>query len=243
MKLKVSEIFCSLQGEGLRVGEPAVFLRLAGCNLRCSYCDTKYSWESGDLLEIEEVVQRVKDFDIRTLIVTGGEPTLQSTALIDLVNKLVPLKYSIMCETNGSVCDEVAIDFLNRLDMVAVSPKLKSFMGEGAADYNMESVLALLSQLSTNFFLKFVVTCWSDLDDILSFLKYCSNQQIENFEVFLQPNASLFSDVEKYVSFLRSSWERTIEFQKRLLEENLSFKVRMVPQLHRLVFWEVEEGI
>lgn len=106
------------------------------------------------MLEIEEVVQRVKDFDIRTLIVTGGEPTLQSTALIDLVNKLVPLKYSIMCETNGSVCDEVAIDFLNRLDMVAVSPKLKSFMGEGAADYNMESVLALLSQLSTNFFPK-----------------------------------------------------------------------------------------
>ena len=79
--LKVSEIFASIQGEGLRQGEPTIFVRLTGCNLRCDFCDTKYSWEGGDDISVQQVIEQVKhrhkEFPADWVCITGGEPLLQ----------------------------------------------------------------------------------------------------------------------------------------------------------------------
>jgi 7-carboxy-7-deazaguanine synthase len=242
VKLKVSEIFCSLQGEGLRVGEPSVFLRLSGCNFRCVHCDTRYSWDSGDDLEIDKIVAKISEYGIKSLIITGGEPTLQAAGLIDLANRLLSLGYSIACETNGSVLGPNVIEFLNSIDLVAVSPKLKSFIGKYIEDYN-DVVIDLLRKLRTRFFLKFVITKKDDFGEVLSFLRLCEQNGIKDVEVFLQPNSMLCSSVNEYISFLRQLWGAAIDFQRQLYVEGLSFKVRMIPQLHRLAFWDTKRGV
>lgn len=100
MQINVVEIFDSIDGEGVRTGRPVTFIRLANCNLRCSYCDTCYAQEkeNGVLVDIDEVVKQV-NFNKVTL--TGGEPLLQQLAVIELIKKLKGREVSI--ETNGSV--------------------------------------------------------------------------------------------------------------------------------------------
>ncbi|MFQ6108662.1 MAG: radical SAM protein, partial [Candidatus Aminicenantales bacterium] len=88
--LKIAEIFSSIQGEGLRQGEATLFVRLSGCNLHCSFCDTKYAWEGGEDITCDEVIRRIikmsKRFPTRWVCLTGGEPLLQDVA--ELVRKL-----------------------------------------------------------------------------------------------------------------------------------------------------------
>lgn len=99
--MKVSEIFLSLQGEGLDTGMPTVFLRLAGCNLRCSYCDTTYAFHDGEDAGDEEIVSRISALGYRRVCITGGEPLLQD--LYALCRELRARGFWIKLETNGSL--------------------------------------------------------------------------------------------------------------------------------------------
>ena len=101
MALKVNEIFHSIQGESTYAGQPCVFIRLTGCNLRCSYCDTTYAYEEGSFLEAEEIVEKVKGFGCSLVEVTGGEPLIQNETP-ELIRTLLDLDYSVLLETNGS---------------------------------------------------------------------------------------------------------------------------------------------
>ena len=101
MVLKVNEIFFSIQGESTRAGEPCVFIRLTGCNLRCTYCDTVYAYEEGSLMDIEEIVETVKDFSCSLVEITGGEPLFQD-GTPQLIRILLDLGYAVLLETNGS---------------------------------------------------------------------------------------------------------------------------------------------
>ncbi len=76
-RLKITEIFRSLQGEADTVGIPTVFVRLTGCPLRCQYCDTAYAFHGGEWVTLEDVLQKVRDFATRHVCVTGGEPLAQ----------------------------------------------------------------------------------------------------------------------------------------------------------------------
>ena len=100
MQINIVEIFDSIDGEGIRTGRPVTFIRLANCNLRCSYCDTCYAQtkESGVLMEIDDVVKQV---NFNKVTITGGEPLLQQIAVIELIKKLKGREVNI--ETNGSV--------------------------------------------------------------------------------------------------------------------------------------------
>ncbi len=102
--LHVSEIFLSIQGESTYVGIPCVFVRLAGCNLKCRWCDTTYAREIKDAREmtIEEVVKEVRSFKAWLAEVTGGEPLLQEETP-GLITRLLDEKYTVLIETNGSV--------------------------------------------------------------------------------------------------------------------------------------------
>lgn len=101
--LRVSEIFRSIQGEGTRAGAVCTFVRLAGCNLRCAWCDTQYAWEpGGQEMTPEEVLERVGELGADRVLVTGGEPLVQEAA-IGLLVRLCELGGEVLLETNGSL--------------------------------------------------------------------------------------------------------------------------------------------
>ncbi len=99
--MRICEIFRSLQGEGINIGLPTVFVRTQGCNLRCTWCDTSYAWElDGEDIGIDVVIRRLERYSTRRICVTGGEPLLQDD-IYDLLNSLKG--YSVSVETNGSL--------------------------------------------------------------------------------------------------------------------------------------------
>lgn len=114
--LRLAEIFYSLQGEGFHAGTPAVFVRMAGCNLSCAFCDTDFSPK--ERLTPEEVLTRIADFPAKFVVLTGGEPTIQPEAVRALVTLLHARGYYVTMETNGTSTDTLGVDW------VTVSPKL-----------------------------------------------------------------------------------------------------------------------
>lgn len=135
-KLRVAEIFASIQGESTYAGLPCAFLRLTGCNLRCSYCDTRYAYEGGAVMEVGEARQRLLRFGTALVEVTGGEPLLQP-AVPQLLTSLCDAGRTVLLETNGS------------LDISAVDPRVAVILdvkspSSGEVGANLESNLALL---------------------------------------------------------------------------------------------------
>ena len=113
--LNVKEIFLSIQGEGARQGELSIFIRLSGCNMNCSFCDT--DWSPGKDMSIKEIISEISRYKCTWIVWTGGEPTLQLT---DEIIKQFPLKYLHAIETNGSNPVPDSIDY------IACSPKVSN---------------------------------------------------------------------------------------------------------------------
>ncbi len=118
----ISEIFHSLQGEGLLIGVPSVFIRTSGCNLRCRWCDTPYaSWKpEGTMLSIDDIVKQIAAYNCRHVVLTGGEPMI-APELPELAHRLREKKYHITIETAGTVMPRGI-----ECDLASLSPKLKN---------------------------------------------------------------------------------------------------------------------
>ena len=114
-RLKITEIFLSLQGEALTVGIPTSFVRLTGCPLRCGYCDTEYAFSGGDWMDFDQIFRRLSANKTRYVTVTGGEPLAQRTC-IDLLVALCDSDYQVSLETSGA------------LDVSAVDPRVVKVM-------------------------------------------------------------------------------------------------------------------
>ncbi len=121
--LKISEIFPSLQGEGLRQGEPTLFIRFSGCNLRCRFCDTKYAWSEGKELSVEEIFQKIESINkrlpTRWICFTGGEPLLQDIKKLAL--RLKNQGFKIQVETNATLYQNLPVDWYS------ISPKPEQY--------------------------------------------------------------------------------------------------------------------
>ncbi len=100
--LRINEIFYSLQGETSRAGLPTTFVRLTGCPLRCTYCDTSYAFQEGETLSLAEILDKVAQFKTRYVTVTGGEPLAQKNCL-PLLRQLCDAGYSVSLETSGAL--------------------------------------------------------------------------------------------------------------------------------------------
>ncbi|MBF0592128.1 MAG: radical SAM protein [Nitrospirae bacterium] len=107
--LTVCEFFTSIQGESSYAGLPCVFIRLTGCNLRCSYCDTRYAYTEGTEMRVADLLQKVQDTRLRLVEITGGEPLIQSATPL-LIDNLIGMGFKTLVETNGSI----SIDHFNR---------------------------------------------------------------------------------------------------------------------------------
>jgi 7-carboxy-7-deazaguanine synthase len=101
-RLRITEIFLSLQGETSTVGKPTVFVRLTGCPLRCKYCDTAYAFSGGESIEIDTILQRVAAYGVHYVTVTGGEPLAQPGCL-SLLHRLCDAGYQTSLETSGAL--------------------------------------------------------------------------------------------------------------------------------------------
>ena len=102
MSLQVNEIFYSVQGESTFTGRPCVFIRLTGCNLRCRWCDTAYAFYEGEMLTVEQVLERVRAYKCPLVEITGGEPLLQDE-VHSLIDRLLLEGYEVLIETGGSL--------------------------------------------------------------------------------------------------------------------------------------------
>ena len=187
--MRINEIFYSLQGEGFLAGIPSVFVRLAGCPLRCRWCDTKYAWdeETGQDYRIDEIVQRVQKWSCKYVVITGGEPIINSD-LPQLVQELRTSGKHITIETAG-------IAFIPDMpcDLMSISPKLSNSV---PADTKLAAIhedsrldIAVLRELIDNYKyqLKFVVDSEGDLPEIQETIKKIGN--VDSEKVMLMPQA------------------------------------------------------
>jgi len=148
--MMVNEIFRSIQGEGINQGRPCTFIRFAGCNLDCSWCDTRRARSGGREMNRDAILGRVRELGGRYVCITGGEPLMQGPPLLSLVQDLFSAGYAIDIETNGT------------LDFSPFQPYAGICMDVKCPSSGEKSNLALLPLLSGRDAVKFVV---SDLKD------------------------------------------------------------------------------
>jgi organic radical activating enzyme len=209
------EIFYSLQGEGPRTGTPAVFLRLSGCNLHCSWCDTRYSWLTGCELSVAEVAARVLSYDCSSLVITGGEPLLQS-ADIEKLLALLPADMHVEVETNGTLSPTPAL--AERVNQWNVSPKLAH---SGNSPEQAICTAALEDFVATErAWFKFVVSSEEDWPAIAAL-------NLPQQRIILMPCAATRADLTAA--------------RPTVAELCLRHRVRLGDRLH-VVLWDDEKG-
>lgn len=191
--MKISEIFHSIQGEGKLVGLPSVFVRVSGCNLRCVWCDTPYaSWNpEGQEMRIEEIVRRVRTYECKNVVLTGGEPMIMP-GVTDLCAALREGGQHLTIETAGTVFENV------EMDLASISPKLANSTpweregGKFAENHERQRLRAEVIQQfidsAPEFQLKFVVAEEEDLREIEELWQQLRNWRAE--DVLLMPEGT-----------------------------------------------------
>lgn len=209
MKVKVNEMFTSLQGESTYAGLPCIFIRLTGCNLRCKWCDAKYTYYNGTLLSVNEIIDFAKSQNPKLIEITGGEPLIHKDFVIQLSQKLLDLNYTVLLETNGSIS-------LNKIpgDVVKISDVKLPSSGEGNS-FLQEN----LRYLTANDELKFVINDEEDFKTAVDFMKNNSVKAKPIFSPAYNGNISLK------------------DLAERILLEKLN--VRLQIQLHKEIWGDI----
>ena len=215
VSLRVNEIFYSIQGESSFAGRPCVFVRLTGCNLRCSYCDTRYAYDEGNSLKTDEIFAEVKPYKCRLVEVTGGEPLIQNETPA-LIQRLLDENYEVLLETNGS-------QDIGRVDgrcVRIVDIKCPSSGEEGKNDLKNLNILADKDEV------KFVIGDRGDYDYAKRILhlipEYSTRKMAVHFSV-------VFGETDP----------KTLA--KWILEDHLN--VRLHLQLHKLIWGQRERRV
>ena len=214
--MKVSEIFYSIEGEGIEIGRPEIFIRLAGCNLRCTWCDTKYAWNNGKEMSIDEIITEVIRYRCKNISITGGEPLLQKGEILELIQRLKKMDYWLQLNTNGTIFDQRVFELVDLVSMDCKCPSSK-----------MKSDLDVLRKTKDLFALKsqfkFVISDERDYryarDIILSFLK-------DTLKVVLQPEWSSRKFAEKLANFITKD----------------RLNVRLILQQQKII-WGAKKGV
>jgi len=212
-ELKINEIFYSVQGESSYVGYPTVFVRTTACNLRCTYCDTKYSYYEGEMKSLETILEVIASHKTKYVCITGGEPLLQKP-IHTLMTTLCDRGYRVSLETSGSKSTQL-VD-----PRVKVILDVKTPDSGAAASFLMDNLR--LATPATEF--KFVV---------------CSEKDFEWAEEFCRQH-DLF---EKYVVLYSPSYGQIAErwLAEKILQKNSSARLQL--QLHKYIWSPEKRGV
>ena len=186
---RVAEVFYSIQGEGATAGLPAVFVRLQGCSVGCTWCDTKYSWDpkAGSVVELHKLVDEVSAYPCRRAVVTGGEP-LESALFVPLLRALGGRGFSIEVETSGILPPPPSVD---RAIQWNVSLKLDSSGVDEARRLNPDAIRGFSAR---DAWWKFVVTNDADVGEVL---RVAERFALPRARILLQPEAIRREDLLK----------------------------------------------
>ncbi|WP_409200417.1 7-carboxy-7-deazaguanine synthase QueE [Methanobrevibacter sp. DSM 116169] len=229
MKAPIIEIFSSIQGEGLLIGKRQIFIRFAGCNLNCSYCDTEDSKKVGNtsLLTVDEVIEKIEKLysdDLHSISLTGGEPSLYFEFINELIKKI---DYKIMLETNGTLYEH--IDKLNKIDYVSLDIKLPEHFDDDSFDdvfQNEIKSVNLLTSKAINVYCKLVVLPSTKINSIENVIKKLSKEILNKNDVqmVIQPS----SPIEDWKD-LSSNLFKFSEIIGKY------FEVSTIPQIHKFL--------
>ncbi len=190
--LHISEIFISIQGEGPLIGRPAVFLRLAGCNLDCIWCDTKYARKPRFVWSIDKVTSVISKLLTNTnlIVITGGEPLLQANELRKLLARIREIKPGVIVqlETNATLSIDPVKDLI---DVVVASPKLSNSGNPPDKRKIHDSFIDIARASRPLLYLKFVIDKEDDIyevNDIVNKLKVCKER------VYLMPQCTTLEE-------------------------------------------------
>lgn len=214
--MKVSEIFNSIEGEGKRVGLPSTFIRLFGCNLRCSYCDSLYSVDGQDYTEmsVDDIMEKVGKIGCKNITLTGGEPLIHKD-VDDLLIRLALCDYKVNVETNGTIIPNI------RHENIFYTVDFKTY-SSGVSDKMNEAVFACLHEEDV---IKCVCGSLVDLSQSLDFLRGMGLQNFSN--IYISP---VFGQIEP---------EILVEFVKS--HELWNWKVQL--QIHKIIWNPQERGV
>ncbi len=212
--LRINEMFYSIQGEGSRAGEPCIFVRLTGCGLRCTYCDTEYAFYEGEDMSLGEVLEKVRAYGCNLVELTGGEP-LEQEAAYPLMKTLCDEGYEVMIETGG------------HMDISRVDARVKRIVDLKTPSSGMvkRNVYKNIEYLTKDDEMKFVV---GSREDYL-----WAKEQIELFSLADKAGCVLMSPVSGSIS--------PKELSEWILADHLP--VRFQIQLHKIIWEGVERGV
>ena len=218
--MQVAEVFYSIQGEGVTAGLPAVFVRLQGCTVGCSWCDTKYTWdpEAGSAVDLDALVEEVSAYPCRRAVVTGGEP-LESPSFALLLKALGVQGFTIEVETSGTVPPPPSVD---RSVQWNVSLKLAGSDVDESRRLKPDAIRAFLAR---DAWWKFVVTSDADVAEVLQLAERFA---LPRARILLQPEAVHREDLIE-----RSRW---------VVEACKLHGFAFSPRLHVLL-WGAKRGV
>lgn len=191
--MKVSEIFYSIEGEGIEIGRPEVFIRFAGCNLQCDWCDTKYALNNGKEMRMDEIIQEVSHYPCKNISITGGEPLLQREELLKLVEGLKKRNCWIQLNTNGTIFDQRIFELVDLITMDCKCPSsgMKS---------DLEVLVRTKNSFGSKLQLKFIISNEEDYqyakNIVSTSLKHMAN-------IIFQPEWQSSKFAQKLVEFVK----------------------------------------
>lgn len=211
---KINEIFYSIQGEGTRAGERCVFIRFTYCNLRCSYCDTEYAFYQGEDLTIDEIINKVKNYNCKLVELTGGEPLVQKEDCLILLKILCDLNYDVIIETGGSI------------SIAEIDSRVKIIMDLKTPSSQMEkkNLYSNLNFIKSTDEIKFVIGNYEDY--------LWSVNKIKEFNLD-EKCTILFSPVFNAI--------KPVEIVNWILRDNLNVKFQL--QLHKYIWDPQTRGV
>jgi 7-carboxy-7-deazaguanine synthase len=219
--LLVTEIFHSLQGETSLAGVPFAFIRLTGCNLRCTYCDSAYAFKGGKRLRISEIIETIRPYQVKHVLLTGGEPLLQRQTP-DLVRELAKCGYTVSIETHGEVSIQAVAD-VARIVMDIKTPS------SGMARLGYEKNLRYLKSSDE---IKFVI---ASPEDYVWAKQIVLNGKLPTEVVLFSPAMPASQSPGKFPG-VNATW-----LAEKILEDRLP--VRLQVQLHKILWGPDRKGV
>lgn len=237
-KLRINEMFKSIQGEGNEAGRVTCFIRFVGCDFKCSFCDSKHTWQQSDsdlLYTPQELMNEVEKLNVNHITLTGGNPAIYNTIMGDFIQLLKKNKYKVSIETQGSIYRE----WFSLLDSITISPKFID--NHLTPEKYIETVNAIIYTANDYGVRPIIKSPIFALEDIEMFKAFTS--QLEgSYSRYLSVGNSWVTLDQDYQLFMNLILDRYRHILDVVLADKQLKDVSVLPQIHTLL-WHNKQGV